>query len=1016
MNEALLISLLRLFAYITALHSEVVFEYTRSFIEKLIRKEYHLQKIEFYLNLFYGFHKEYLTKINELPEGKDERLVLKAICNSISSDLPIKNRISVVVHLLQFIKYYQINHFYGHKTDHRLRDTIDYIATEFHLKREEYESLCEFVFENLYQIHDSKNLLLVGKVNIFPDIKFMRRDNLKGQIYFLYMPSVKILMFYYNGKENIELNNNQIFPLTIYLFKKSSVILGQNISPIYYHEVIENYLENIINEPIHFSVIDIEYKFKKGENGIKKLTMNGESGELLGIMGASGTGKTTLMNILNGTIKPQKGSILINGHSIYDEHINFQNIIGFVPQDDLLFEDLTVYKNLYFNAKLCLGKSTDVEIVEKVNSLLMDLELYDIRNLKVGSTLNKFISGGQRKRLNIALELIREPAILLLDEPTSGLSSNDAENIIRLLSEQTNNGKYIVINIHQPSSQVYKQIDQLLILDVGGYPIYYGKAMEAINYFKRIAGRINSTSYECELCGNINPEDILRIIEEKKTDNYGEYLNQRKVEPKEWNQYYIESIGLIAQKEIKSTSIPKVHFEIAGKLNQFKIFLKRQVLSRLSDKQYMIMIILISPALALILGFFCKYTIGTIEDSKKYLFIDNINLPVYLFMSVISALFVGMIISAEEIHSDRKIREREKFISLSKVSYVNSKVFYLFIISAIQTFLFVLVGNTILQIKGMGLSHGLILFSASCCANMIGLNISSALKSLVAIYVLIPLMLVPQILLSGVIVPFDKLNYSMKSEKYVPVIGDIMISRWAFEALAVEQFRRNDYQKYWFDIEQRKSNTAYLQYNLIPVLSNLLEDAEKGLSEGQIKKADLKLLNSGLKTINNKIKNPYNYLLTQENTDLSKLKAVDLFLNNCTSFLSKQMGEIKIIENNIYDNMYLKFKGDDKALLKFKQENYNNSIADYVLRSNEFKKLVIQDGNIIRKTEPIYFESENSYGRAPFYAFEKRIGHKTIDTFYFNVAVLWIISLFLYVALITDAFGFLINTLEKRVR
>jgi hypothetical protein len=171
-----------------------------------------------------------------------------------------------------------------------------------------------------------------------------------------------------------------------------------------------------------------------------------------------------------------------------------------------------------------------------------------------------------------------------------------------------------------------------------------------------------------------------------------------------------------------------------------------------------------------------------------------------------------------------------------------------------------------------------------------------------------------------------------------------------------------------------------------------------------------------LKTINNKIKNPYNYLLTQENTNLSKLKAVDLFLNNCTSFLSKQMGEIKIIENNIYDNMYLKFKGDDKALLKFKQENYNNSIADYVLRSNEFKKLVIQDGNIIRKTEPIYSESENSYGRAPFYAFEKRIGHKTIDTFYFNVAVLWIISLFLYVALITDAFGFLINTLEKRVR
>jgi hypothetical protein len=252
MNEVLLISLLKLFANINAMHSEVMYAHTKSFIEKLLRKDLHLQKIDYYLNIFHEFYEEYVNEIKELPNRDEKRVVLKTICSSISSDLPLKERISIVVYLLQLIKYYQINHFKGYKTDDRLQKTIDHIAANFCIKTEEYQSLCEFVFENLYQIHDNKNLLIVGRVNIFTSIKFIKRERLKGQIYFLFMPSVKTLMFYYNGEENIELNSNQIFPLTIYLFKKSSVISSQNISPIYYHEVIEYYLEDVITEPIHF--------------------------------------------------------------------------------------------------------------------------------------------------------------------------------------------------------------------------------------------------------------------------------------------------------------------------------------------------------------------------------------------------------------------------------------------------------------------------------------------------------------------------------------------------------------------------------------------------------------------------------------------------------------------------------------------------------------------------------------------------------------------------------------------
>src|ERR1035438_8621145 len=145
-----------------------------------------------------------------------------------------------------------------------------------------------------------------------------------------------------------------------------------------------------------------------------------------------------------------------------------------------------------------------------VLNLLTDLGLYETRDLKVGSPLEKTISGGQRKRLNIALELIREPAVLFVDEPTSGLSSRDSENIMDLLKELALKGKLVFVVIHQPSSEIFKMFDKLMILDVGGYPIYYGNPVDAVIYFKTIINHVNSNESECITCGNVNPELIDR--------------------------------------------------------------------------------------------------------------------------------------------------------------------------------------------------------------------------------------------------------------------------------------------------------------------------------------------------------------------------------------------------------------------------------------------------------------------------------------------------------------------------
>ena len=194
----------------------------------------------------------------------------------------------------------------------------------------------------------------------------------------------------------------------------------------------------------------------------------------------------------------------------------------------LLVEDLTVFQNLYFGAKLCFSDKTEKEIVDLVDETLKDFDLNEARNLKVGTPLNKFISGGQRKRLNIAVELIREPAILFVDEPTSGLSSFDSERIILMLKRQTFKGKLVIANVHQPSSDVYKLFDKLIVMDQGGRVIYQGNPMDAVVYFKHEGQYLKAEESECQCCGNVNTEQILRVIEARVVNEYGKLTRKRK--------------------------------------------------------------------------------------------------------------------------------------------------------------------------------------------------------------------------------------------------------------------------------------------------------------------------------------------------------------------------------------------------------------------------------------------------------------------------------------------------------
>src|SRR5690606_578401 len=364
----------------------------------------------------------------------------------------------------------------------------------------------------------------------------------------------------------------------------------------------------------------------------------------IGLMGASGSGKSTLLNVLNGSEKPSSGRVQVNGIDIYEEPEKVQGIIGYVPQDDLLMEDLTVFENLYFASKLCFKHYTEKQIFELTSRVLVVLGLTEIRDLKVGSPLDKTISGGQRKRLNIGLELLREPAILFVDEPTSGLSSRDSENIMDLLKELSLRGKMVFVVIHQPSSDIFKMFDTLIILDIGGFQIYYGNPIEAVIYFRDIINAANKTQGACPECGNINPEQIFSIIETKVVNEYGRLTNTRKVSPGQWYQYFKQRIKLNRVQHVKEALPPPQ--EIPGWFSQMKVFVTRDVLSKIANRQYLLVNLLESPVLAFFIAFMVKYY-NELEGGGTYTFYNNQNIPIYFFMSVVVALFFGLTMSAE---------------------------------------------------------------------------------------------------------------------------------------------------------------------------------------------------------------------------------------------------------------------------------------------------------------------------------------------------------------------------------
>lgn len=1002
MSEAILKALMQLFALISDIHDDTIISAReKNIVWIFLVKHLNNELAEKYMGMF----EEYLGVFNSerIVKGSIQdrkRISLNAmrilgICEKINAELGQKQKIYVFVKLADYISS-------GIEVTETELDFLQTVADAFNIPAGETSDIKNFVIADDPEACNKSNLLLIedSEETLNEGVKRIRNGNLKGRISVLTIRSTNTFLMRYKGEEVLYLNGQNIIQGETYVFDSGSSIRGAGIHAIYYSEITGHLSPVSSGTGISLDADNVSFRFRNTVNGIHNLNFTGRSGELVGVIGGSGAGKSTTLSILSGTLQPMEGTILINGYNLYDDNDRekLRGVIGFVPQDDLLIEELTVYQNLYYNARMCLGNLSEEKVIGSVNRILSDLDLDETRDLKVGNPLDKVISGGQRKRINIALELMREPVILFVDEPTSGLSSVDSELVMTLLKDLTYKGKLVIANIHQPSSEIYKMFDKIMIIDRGGYQVYCGNPNEAIIYFRTQSNHANPDEDQCTKCGNIDTEKLLQIIEAKVVDEHGKATRTRKVTPAEWAQRFI-SLGPVQSRRLKEKQpIPRSPYHNPGLLKQTMIFFLRDFRSKLADRQYMAISLLGPPVLAFILSYFIK---SPVED---YSFYENENIPAFLFMCVITSMFFGLMGSSEEIVSDRKILKRESFLNLSWFSYLNSKVLIMFILSAIQTITFVVTGHLILGIRGMILSYWIVLFTTSCFANMLGLNLSSAFKSVIAIYILIPFIIIPQLLFSGVLVKFDRLHTKGASREYVPLIGDLMIARWSFEALAVQQFKNNKFERVFFEANSEMSKNDwyanFLTENLRKkVLFNVRYSgsAELGdLREQNIRKLAVYSAKLSQMTgigLNESVKNA----LTSGIIDSSGSKAFLGMLDSMQAVFQNRMN-IAMRQRDSLENNLEKAMGNAK-LVKLRQDYTNKSLTDLVLNMSKPDKTGENETSIFPRLDPAYIKAEAGNGRAHFFAPSKKVGDAEFDTFTFNMMVVWIVSFILYLAL-----------------
>lgn len=586
---------------------------------------------------------------------------------------------------------------------------------------------------------------------------------------------------------------------------------------------------------------DVIHEFVPGTRALDNVGFEVARGEMLCIIGPSGSGKSTLLSVLAGQLDPSRGRVLLNDSSLYQNRLELIRFIAYMPQEEALNPQLTVREHLRHATTMRRPSLPSEEVRRRADGILAELGLQAIARRRVGSPGEKTLSGGERSRLNLGLDLGSAAEVFLFDEPISGLSSKDSEHVAETLRSLARD-KIVIASLHRPGASVMNLFDKVLLLDTGGRVAFFGSPAAMIHYFRGVAQELG-ISHPAVAANIPLGADFVFDVLETPLAHIGGGQNPsaaRRFPPSFWQERFesealVDSLGDAAPpsriERLGNSPVPSAHGPAglgAGLKRAFSVFstqFQRSLLSKMRNRGTLYSTLLEAPLLAVLIGV-------TLRSSPEgaYQYPTALHLPAYLFLSATVAMFLGLTNSATEILRDRPILRRERNSRPNPALYVAAKFCALGLVAAAQCLAYTAIGHHLLEIRGTIPSQWLWMTLTACTGTGLALLVSSLVKTERAALTAVPLLLVPQMLLAGALVPFREMNRGLFENSGVererggtPIPSRLMPLRHAYEAMVVTQATRNPYEIERIRIQRRVDAIKEMPNPLEPAVAERLQ-------------------------------------------------------------------------------------------------------------------------------------------------------------------------------------------------
>ena len=455
--------------------------------------------------------------------------------------------------------------------------------------------------------------------------------------------------------------------------------------------------------------------------------------EFVGLLGPSGAGKSSLIEAMNGNRPATSGNVLVNNQDLYRNLDSLKQSIGYVPQDDIIHKELSVYRTLFYVAKLRLSRDVTSKEIDQIVEEVMDVTgLAERRDVPV-----KDLSGGQRKRVSMAVELITKPSIIFLDEPTSGLDPATEEKIMLLFRQIAESGRTVIMTTH--AMENVRLFDKIVVL-MRGKLVFYGRPSEALEYlgaknFKELFDKLEAP--------------IIQAVSEKGdsvrsgvTDHTAETWKQKFLKTPQYEKNVrtpLAELGKLAQTSVRK----KRRLGIFGAISQWATLSRRYLNVLFKDKLNLFILLAQAPAIAIL-----TFLVMGANAPRDFVY----------FVLALVAFWFGTSVAAREIIRERPIYRRERMVNLGILPYLGSKLFVLGIIVGLQCIL-LFVPLKLLDLVGLMPMPGFLAGIPQFWTMLLTAAVGVALGLLVSVFVrtsematsLVPLILIPQILFSGLV-------------------------------------------------------------------------------------------------------------------------------------------------------------------------------------------------------------------------------------------------------------------------